>query len=273
MTAIAVCFLVKERVRFPDVWDDFFRQSSIEERSLGRKLLNVYAHVKKKTRDTQAFLTRAAVPRVRTTWCGEGLVVAWVKMLEAALRDKRNVKFVLVSEECVPLYEFRDMYTRLVEDDDRSVVNVRPRFLRGLHYADQWMALNRSDARNLCDMLRDASYLKRMRAKLCSRDGDCACPDEYYPINWLTQRHGDIDSETFRRGVATRPLTYTVWGYGSQNHPTKINLKMWTRLKAEVCASGALFARKFTKDAVSTAAFSCSSANNTSRRKKKTTNK
>jgi len=101
----------------------FLTQKDLNQSTLWQKALEgkddrytVYVH-SKYPMDDEFFKKYRISNIVPTTWANH--VKAWQVLLEEAIKDKANVKFVFLSESCVPLYSLDKIYNEL-QSDKRS---------------------------------------------------------------------------------------------------------------------------------------------------------
>jgi hypothetical protein len=250
---IAFCFLLYNKHNHGKNWLNFFKEDNYSEKSY-----SIYSHLKEVTDQTQPWLLDNRVPTIKTGWCEDSLVWAWIKMLKEALKDPSNKYFVLLSGECLPLYGFWDTYKKIMSSK-KSRINVtrnsEATFETGLLYADQWVLLNRTHAQLLVD-LKETNEGKEFTRYTKSIMKDF-CADELYPVNWFAHKVGKPSSKEFRREFNLVPTTYTRWE-GKQPHPIKFNSPKMKKYHTKICESGALFARKFNNKAGIEVTKSCS---------------
>ena len=91
---IALCFLVYDRIKHENNWNKFLE--GYED------CWTLYSHIKTPNSRTSDLLRKNKVKTVKTEWCGEGLVWAFVNMLKEALKNKHNEFFQLLSGDCIP---------------------------------------------------------------------------------------------------------------------------------------------------------------------------
>jgi len=265
---IAFCFLLYEYIKHNTIWEKFFLQDSNCTHS-------IYSHIKNNSEKTQDWLKSNQVKTIKTTWCDESLVHAWINMLKKALQDKDNKYFVLLSGECIPLYNYTKLYTKITRskksrinlNKDIMMFNKKLYDFTGLYYADQWMILNRTDAKILTDLLYTnvgRKWLSTAKNMLCwgsdylpikksdkSSTKLCLCPDEIYPINWFSYKLGSLSSKKFKKHFVLKPTTFTHWD-GTKPHPKSFNLTdvlLNDITLSKMKQTDALFARKFSKRA------------------------
>src|SRR4029078_5027143 len=73
---------------------------------------------------TQKLLLTHRVHAVPTKWGDISLVEAESELYKAALKDKSNAYFILLSDTCVPVRSFNYIYNR-IKRDERGIVNYR----------------------------------------------------------------------------------------------------------------------------------------------------
>ena len=124
----------------------------------------------------------------------------------------------------------------------------------GLKHADQWVILNRKHAKKLVELYtteEGKEFVKYLRKKI-----DRFCPDEIYPIEWFINQYGKKSSESFKKEFRIVQTTWTYWD-NIHSSPRKLNSPKMTKMKAEICKSDALFARKFNKKAAGELSGTC----------------
>lgn len=261
--SLAFCFLLKESVKHGEIWEEFFKGDS-------KNTHNIYSHVKEVTKDTQDWIKENKIKTMKTGWCEENLVYVWIKLLKEAIKNKKNKYFMILSDECIPLYTYNQIYKKITSSS-KSCINIEDDATAsqktGLYYASQWCILNRKHAKTLIDFKETdegREIRDRMRKRLCdvyspfSEDQDCFCPDEIYPINWFVYKYdsnGEAYSEEFKSEFKIGPTTYVTWGDGTS--PDILTLSEMSKIKKKICKSGSLFARKFDKKAAQKLAMSC----------------
>ena len=71
------------------------------------------------------------------------------------------------------------------------------------------------------------------------------CPDEIYPINWFAYLYGN----RLKKHLDNKITTYTHWNIKiDPDHPLVLDLPNTKKNKNRVIKTGAIFARKFTKE-------------------------
>ncbi|XP_062218536.1 glycosyltransferase BC10-like isoform X2 [Phragmites australis] len=241
---VAFLFLVRAGVPLDFLWDAFFRNG--EE---GR--FSVYVHsapgfqLDRTTTGSPYFYGRQLTRGVKVSW-GEATMVEAERMLfAAALQDPANQRFVLLSDSCVPLYNFSYIYTYLMaspksfvdsfidKTEKRYNPNMSPAILNDKwRKGSQWVALIRKHAevvvgdktvlqvfRRHCKMVMTKTLARKPNArrlgfnfqrnqKRAAREEHDCIPDEHY-VQTLFSIKG-LEDELERR-----TLTYTSWNRSS----------------------------------------------------------
>lgn len=146
------------------------------------------------------------------TWGSVSLVDAEKRLLANALLDFSNERFVLLSESCIPIYNFPTVYKYLigsahsfVESYDEASRYGRGRYsrrmlphikLRDWRKGSQWFELQRALA---IKIIADTKYYTLFR-QYCHPS---CYPDEHYIPTYLNMFHGSLN--------ANRSVTYVSW--------------------------------------------------------------
>jgi len=244
----AFCFLLYDHVVHDSIWKNFFKEDNYPIRSF-----NIYTHLKTETEKTQKWVLDNKIPSIQTSWCGESLVYAYINMLKKALEDKTNKYFILLSGDCIPLYNYEQTYKKLTSTE-KSRINIWRD--EGLYKAGQWSILNRECAKMLIK-LQDTKEGEKFVENIRNESGiNYGCPDEFYPINWFVYKYGKPSTEDFKKHFKKQMTTYTYWKSGKSS-PSKLKTPQLLKLKQEICDSGAIFARKFNKKSAKVIHGSC----------------
>lgn len=115
---IAFLFLTRGHIPFEPIWREFFRFRVRPEE------YSIYVHPQKgfHFRNTSFFHGKEINRTVETVYLKSSVQEAERELLKAALEDKNNAYFCLVSESCIPLHPFRAMMHAL-QAAGRSLVN------------------------------------------------------------------------------------------------------------------------------------------------------
>lgn len=192
------------------------------------------------------------------------MVDAEKRLLANALLDFNNERFVLLSESCIPIFDFPTVYDYLtksahsfVDSYDEDSWRGRGRYNRRMAPAiklsqwrkgSEWFELNRQLAVNI---IADTKYYSLFR-KHCRPS---CYPDEHYIPTFLNMFHGSLN--------ANRSVTWVDWSRGGP-HPARFGRANITadfiqtiRNNGTICTYNSkptsicyLFARKFAPSAL-----------------------
>lgn len=240
---IAFLFLTLAGIHHEAYWQDFFEGHEDN--------YSIYVHSKNGVPATSFFKQYQIKNIVPTSW--RNTMKAQIVLLQEALKDPSNAKFVFLSETTIPLQSFENVYEELTKHEksmfcfwpnphinksDRRWYNFRRRHHgvdRKLEYKNwQWVVLNREHAQM---MVVDKHWLN----VICAHPFD----NEHYP-SMLLAIHGLLHA------VAQKDTTYACWsahnGQRCWRNPylfTNLNIDLDYNLVKEKIAEGFLFARKF----------------------------
>ncbi|KAL5229025.1 hypothetical protein ABZP36_017290 [Zizania latifolia] len=244
---IAFLFLVRAGVPLDFLWDAFFRNG--EEGKF-----SVYVHsapgfrLDRTTTGSPYFYGRQLAKSVKVAWGEPTMVEAERMLFAAALEDPTNQRFVLLSDSCVPLYNFSYIYTYLMASPksfvDSFVDKTEKRYNPSMSPAipkdkwrkgSQWVTLIRKHAevvvgdkhalqvfRRHCKMVVTKALLRRkpnyqrlgfgLRRKQiwkgATRMEHDCIPDEHYVQTLFSIKGHENELER-------RTLTYTSWNQSS----------------------------------------------------------
>jgi len=157
------------------------------------------------------------------------LVAAALKMIEHALRDPNNQKFVLLSESCIPIQPPEVIHAQLISEN-HSRINAclrrklfisrwRPKIVKKRYWrkSSQFFALSRRHAQ----LAADDTELKSTFSQYCNTNRGRICvPDEHY-FPTLLAFHG-MENQTDCEGQ----VTSIKWnGLGNSWHPITYKAK------------------------------------------------
>lgn len=112
---IAFLFLTLDNPNFPNIWDFYFKDHQDK--------INIYIHPKYPEKVTWQ-KDKIIKDLKQTEW---GLIVdAYKSLFREALLDKSNVKFIMISESCVPIKPFDKLYNDLTKNLDESLIKLLP---------------------------------------------------------------------------------------------------------------------------------------------------
>ena len=236
---IAFMFLTLESLHQGDIWHKFL--------SDGRDRCTVYSHPKYPEHIKQAFLKDNIIPRViPTKWAGISLIRATNNLLLEALKDKDNKFFMLLSEKCMPLYDFDYSYDTITKQNkswifhykwknvahntnryrslvktgshDQDLLNIK---IDQFYKQSQWMLLNRKHAEAVANNMHLTNGFYKVSA-----------PDEHFYINVLNNR-----VKTFREENINAPITFVNWKDSTAgNHPLDYKAVHLNKIKSAKAA-------------------------------------
>jgi len=244
----AYCFLTKGELNQPALWDSYFSNSSNDR-------FGVFLHPKMPVDVESRFKDNIIDSLIPTSWGGLDLVHATLNLFEKAY-DWGADKFILLSDSCIPLYNYGYIYKKISQSNKNHIRHggvdnetehpfmhdITGRYmhapklieiteLKDFKKGSQWLVLNRETCRTFLD--NDAtSYFKGMFA-----------PDEHY-FQTMAQYHNLLDEEDTRN----KSLTYVNWDNPHDwKHPVSYS-KLTDKNISKMRSKGFLFARKITKD-------------------------
>ncbi|XP_057977374.1 glycosyltransferase BC10 isoform X2 [Malania oleifera] len=204
---VAFMFLTRGPLPLLPLWEKFFQGHE--------KLFSIYVHALpgyKLNVSTTSVFYRRQIPSQDVQWGSVGLVDAEKRLLANALLDFSNERFVLLSESCIPVYNFPTVYKYLINSDhsfadsyDEPTRYGRGRYSRSMlpdiklfqwRKGSQWFELHRSLA---IAVVSDTKYYTLFK-KYCKPS---CYPDEHYIPTYLNMFHGSQN--------ANRSVTWVDW--------------------------------------------------------------
>jgi SAM-dependent methyltransferase len=231
---IALLFLTRKELNHPRIWQQMLESTEGQ--------FNLYIHSKEPLEDPffQKYRISTIVP---TSYLVHGR--AWQVLIQEALKDEDNVKFVYLSESCMPLYPLKDLYHYLIRDPHS--------FMR---YSDPWWP--RDSEREVVEIPIEHRWgnaewiiLTRRHAQIIAQDRE---------VLELTSRHINSDHEAYPSSLFSikgcldeifyRLITYANFTAPSEVHP--YHFCDYNSVEVQYIESakraGCLFARKFTPE-------------------------
>lgn len=144
---------------------------------------NIYIHPKNKDVCMQnIFYKKYIIPKtVKTNWGGLSLVQATLNLIEQALEDEDNSHFILLSDSCLPIMSFFELYGKISNMHKSLIIQkdakpgeshhlIECNKVKREHYCkqSQWMILTRDNAQFIIDH----NHLNQFKK--------CNIPDEKY---------------------------------------------------------------------------------------------
>ncbi|KAL3814553.1 hypothetical protein ACJIZ3_015821 [Penstemon smallii] len=260
VSRVAFMFMTRGPLPMLPLWERFFKGQDVEKYS-------IYVHTlpgfELNVTNTSVFYGRQ-IPSQHVEWGSVLLVDAEKRLLANALLDFSNERFVLLSESCIPIYNFPTVYNYLigslhsfVESYDDPSRYGRGRYSRRMRpdirlsdwrKGSQWFELHRNLA---IKIVSDTKYYTLFR-KYCKPS---CYPDEHYIPTYLHMFYGPLS--------ANRTVTYVDWSVLSP-HPASYSASNITesfvqslRNNRTLCSYNSqeipicyLFARKFDASAL-----------------------
>ncbi|KAJ8630704.1 hypothetical protein MRB53_024027 [Persea americana] len=252
---VAFMFLTRGPLAMAPLWEKFFRGNE--------ELNSIYVHSHPSFNETlpenSVFYGRR-IPSKEVQWGQITMVDAERRLLANALLDLSNERFVLLSESCIPLFNFTTIYSYLIKSTKTFISfyndpgpTARRRYSHGMsprirpeqwRKGSQWFEMDR---RLAIQIISDRVYYPIFE-RHCKSMNYC-CVDEHYIPTFVSMRFGGSNSN--------RSLTWVDWSKGGL-HPASYRRGQVTIELLERMRSGSeceyngknittcfLFARKF----------------------------
>lgn len=110
---IAFLFLVRQNIPLDFLWGAFFQNGDVSN-------FSIYVHstpgflLDESTTRSHFFYGRQLSNSIQVLWGESSMIQAERLLLSAALEDPANQRFVLLSDSCVPLYNFSYVYNYIM---------------------------------------------------------------------------------------------------------------------------------------------------------------
>ncbi|XP_039016589.1 glycosyltransferase BC10-like [Hibiscus syriacus] len=237
---IAFLFLARFNLPLDFLWSSFFKNADTAN-------FSIYIHsapgfvFDESTSRTHFFYNRQLTDSIQVAWGESSMIEAERLLLANALEDPANQRFVLLSDSCVPLYNFSYIYRYLMASprsfvdsfldskDGRYHPKMSPAIPRNKwRKGSQWISLIRNHAEAVVDdevvlpvfkkFCKRRPPLDTSKGKLnnkLQKQHNCI-PDEHYvpTLFAMSGLEGEIEQ---------RSLTYTLWNQSA----TKMDNKAW----------------------------------------------
>ncbi|KAG0465951.1 hypothetical protein HPP92_020115 [Vanilla planifolia] len=210
---VAFMFLTRGPLPFAPLWDRFFKGHeglySIYVHSLPNYNLNV---------SENSVFNGRQIPSEEVWWGSISLIDAEKRLMANALLDFSNEHFVLLSESCIPVYNFPTVYKYLINSDhsfvesyDEDSPRGRGRYSRHMYpdiklhqwrKGSQWFELNRELA---VKIVADYSCYV-IFSKYCKPS---CYPDEHYIPTYLNMFHGELNANRVSPGLIGQGMDLT----------------------------------------------------------------
>ncbi|OIW17559.1 hypothetical protein TanjilG_08837 [Lupinus angustifolius] len=216
---VAFMFLAQGALPMAPLWEKFFKGHE--------GFYSIYLHQHPSFNETvpqDSVFHGRKVPSQPVTWGTSSMIDAERRLLGNALMDSSNQRFVLLSESCIPLFDFKSIYNYLINstlsfvnsfDDKRKAGRGRynPKMSPSINITNwrkgsQWFELHRDLATHIVS---DTKYYKLFQQH-CLQP---CYPDEHYIPTFVHIMFPELNSN--------RSLTYVDWSRGGA-HPRKFGL-------------------------------------------------
>uniref|UniRef100_A0A7N0TP42 Core-2/I-branching beta-1,6-N-acetylglucosaminyltransferase family protein n=1 Tax=Kalanchoe fedtschenkoi TaxID=63787 RepID=A0A7N0TP42_KALFE len=235
---VAFLFLARRNLPLDFLWGSFFEGAEEDTFSIYVHSEPGFAFDESTTR-SPFFYGRELKNSIQVKWGEASMIEAERLLLEVALEEPANQRFVLLSDSCVPLYNFSYIYNYVMASPKSFVdsfldvkehryhpkmspVIPKNKWRKG----SQWVTLIRSHA----EVIADDEHVIAVFEKFCKRrppidlskgklnyklqkQHNCI-PDEHYVQTLLTLK--GLESELERR-----TLTFTVWNQSKTSTETR----------------------------------------------------
>lgn len=253
---IAFLFLVYDDINYDQLWQKFFSKSDQSKHS-------IYVHSKKTHTLSDFFTSKRTIENTETKWADISLVKAQNILLQEALKDEDNQRFVFVSDSCIPVKSFEYVYQRICSNK-KSLFNHRKleypqrytalKSIIGSKFvmkASQWCILNRKHAQQIINEVDERWY--DIFSKVFA-------PDEIAYITTLNLILNNLKDEVEFDENKCYSTTFTNWGMDPDGispeykyeQPEINRVKTYNQIIEneilDIIKSKSFFARKFTKD-------------------------
>ncbi len=185
---IAFCFLTMGDINQLNIWKDFFKGHENK--------YNIYIHPKDSSKVSKSYKKYIIKKNINTQWGDISLVNATLELFREAYKDKKNKLFILLSDSCIPLYNFDYIYNYLITTNKNicPIMYFEPPKLKYRYIAlkdvnfipyknfqktSQWCVMKRNAVEFLIDA--DNNYTDLYT--------NMFAPDEHYFINMFDKYH------------------------------------------------------------------------------------
>ncbi|XP_059662546.1 glycosyltransferase BC10-like [Cornus florida] len=235
---VAFMFIARRNLPLDFLWGSFFENADVTN-------FSIYIHSEpgfvfdETTTRSPFFYDRQLINSIKVGWGESSMIQAERLLLKAALEDPANRRFVLLSDSCVPLYNFSHIYNYLMASPrsfvdsflDKKEGRYNPKMshvipMNKWRKGSQWIALIRSHAgvvvndevifpvfKKFCKRRPPLDVSKGKRNVKLQKQHNCI-PDEHYVQTLLAM--SDLEGELERRTV-----TYTLWNQSATNMERK----------------------------------------------------
>ncbi|KAM7464317.1 hypothetical protein LguiA_032438 [Lonicera macranthoides] len=213
---VAFMFLTKGAVLLAPLWEMFFKGNE--------EFYSIYVHSDPSFNESEPdsdLFRRRRIPSKEVEWGKANMIEAERRLLANALLDHSNERFVLLSESCIPLFNFSKVYSYLMNSNKNFIesydlegpvgrgrynVQMSPTVtIDQWRKGSQWFQIERDLA---IEVIGDRTYFPVFQ-DYCN--GPCYA-DEHYLPTFVSRKFGERNSN--------RTLTWVDWSKGGP-HPGK----------------------------------------------------
>jgi hypothetical protein len=242
MKKIAFCFLIYDIINHEELWNLFFH-------NVDPNKYTIYIHYKH-NQPLKHFEIYKLKNCINTQYATASIVKAQNLMLEEGMKDANNQHFIFLSNSCIPLTSFTNVYQEL--NENYSYFNMSPqsqcfpRCNETLNFtareyiqkASQWCILNRKHAELLTS---HTEYIRLF-------DYPDTIPDEHCYLTSLFFHR--LENELIiTPNLSNDATTFTNWEGMNYKYPSDSGLKKYSSISKEellyLLASKCFFGRKF----------------------------
>ena len=189
---IAFLFLITDIINKEELWHNFIKDIDTNKYS-------IYIHYKtdNQLKYFNDFKIKNIIP---TKWGDISLVKTEQLLLNEALKDENNYKFIFVSGSCIPIKKFNYIYDFLTQDNN-SYFNNMKKIIKDnmiMYKTFQWCILNRKHAEIIVNDIEEIKKYDKIFA-----------PDELYILTTLKKINDNNIVINMTPNIFT---TYANWG-------------------------------------------------------------
>ena len=233
----ALCFLTYSNLSQPKLWHKIFNDN--------KEKLNVYIHNKNEFNDNEFGMHNYCIRNTKSThYAHISLIKATLQLFKEAFENDENEFFILLSESCIPLYNFQYIYDKIFAINSNIFSSENNNSVERFEYLTDPSFFDRSNFSKQSACL----ILKRNTLKFFL-DNDYTylfsdtfyAPDEHYFIN-LCNKFGILYDK--------RHLNYANWSSGGARPNTYYHLT--NEMISDIITENpsCFFMRKIHKDCV-----------------------
>ena len=241
MKVLGLCFLIYDRINHEELWHNWLR-------NVDKKKYKIYIHYKNDMK-LKYFEKYKLKNCIDTKYADISLVKAQNLLIKASVNDNCTHQ-ILLSNSCIPLKSFDNVYTKIIEEI--SYFNLLPNNLykhtkiigstkmdiSKIHKSSQWCILSKHHSEII---LKDKINYEEL--------SKCYAPDE---LVYLTILYVYKNELIITNNVASSATTFTNWSdmdYPYQDHYGLKNYSKITKQEIDyLLKQPCLFGRKFNPD-------------------------